>query len=169
MDILKDAAAASIYGSRGSNGVVLITTKRGAAGEPTSPSTRYVGTQSAARRLELLNATEYLEFFNESAFNDGYGENYYGELGVADSANADWQDAVLRSAPISSSELAVSGGDERLAYRLSGTWFDQEGIVRSPRAIAGSAADSTWISIPREGSRCARARVLVRPEQPGRG
>ena len=50
---------------------------------------------------------------------------------MADTVNADWQDAVLRSAPVSSSELAVSGGNEKLAYRVSGNWFDQEGIVRS--------------------------------------
>ena len=139
VDILKDAAASAIYGSRGSNGVVLITTKRGAAGRTNVTFNSFVGTQSAARRLELLNSTEYLEFFNESASNDGYGENYYGELGVADSVNADWQGAVLRSAPVSSSELAVSGGDQRLAYRISGNWFDQEGIVRASgyRRIGG--------------------------------
>jgi TonB-linked SusC/RagA family outer membrane protein len=131
VDILKDAAAAAIYGSRGSNGVVLITTKRGAAGRTNVTFNSFVGTQSAARQLELLNSTEYLEFFNESASTDGYGENYYGEIGVADSVNADWQAAVLRSAPVSSSELAVSGGNERLAYRVSGSWFDQEGIVRA--------------------------------------
>jgi TonB-linked SusC/RagA family outer membrane protein len=139
VDILKDAAAAAIYGSRGSNGVVLITTKRGAVGRTNVTFNSFVGTQSAARRLELLNSTEYLEFFNESASNDGYGENYYGEIGVADSVSADWQEAVLRSAPVSSSELAVSGGDQRLAYRISGNWFDQEGIVRASgyRRIGG--------------------------------
>jgi TonB-linked SusC/RagA family outer membrane protein len=131
VDVLKDAAATAIYGSRGSNGVVLITTKRGAVGGTSVTLNSYVGTQSASRRLELLNSREYLEFFNESASNDGYGANYYGEIGVADSVNTDWQDAVLRSAPVSSSELAVSGGDQRLQYRISGTWFDQEGIVRS--------------------------------------
>ena len=131
VDILKDAAAAAIYGSRGSNGVVMITTKRGMAGRTNVTFNSYIGTQSASRRLELLSATEYLEFFNESAVNDGYGEDFYGVVGVADSANADWQDAVLRSAPVSSSELAVSGGNEKLAYRVSGNWFDQEGIVRS--------------------------------------
>ena len=131
VDILKDAAAAAIYGSRGSNGVVMITTKRGMAGRTNVTFNSYIGTQSASRRLELLSATEYLEFFNESAVNDGYGEDFYGVVGVADSANADWQDAVLRSAPVSSSELAVSGGNEKLAYRVSGNWFNQEGIVRS--------------------------------------
>jgi TonB-linked SusC/RagA family outer membrane protein len=139
IDILKDAASSAIYGSRGSNGVVMITTKRGMAGRTNVTLNSFVGTQSASRRLELLNSTEYLELFNESAFNDGYGENYYGEIGVADSVNADWQDAVLRSAPISSTELAVSGGSEKFAYRLSGNWFDQEGIVRASgyRRIGG--------------------------------
>ncbi|HKT61541.1 MAG TPA: TonB-dependent receptor [Gemmatimonadales bacterium] len=129
VDVLKDAAASAIYGSRGSNGVVLITTKRGAAGRTTVNFNSYVGTQSASRRLGLLNSQQYLEYFNESALNDGYGENYYGVPGVDDQANANWQDGVLRSAPVSNAELAVSGGDERLRYRLSGTWFDQDGIV----------------------------------------
>ena len=114
VDVLKDAAAAAIYGSRGSNGVVMITTKRGTPGRTNVTFNSYVGTQSASRRLELMNSTEYLEFFNESATNDGYEENYYGEIGVADSVSADWQDAVLRSAPVSNAELAVSGGDDRL-------------------------------------------------------
>ncbi|HYC32454.1 MAG TPA: SusC/RagA family TonB-linked outer membrane protein, partial [Gemmatimonadales bacterium] len=129
IDVLKDAAAAAIYGSRGSNGVVLITTKRGAPGRTSVEFNSFVGTQSAARRLPLLNARQYLEFFNESAVNDGYGENYYGVPGVDDQVASDWQDGVLRSAPVSNAELAVSGGDERLRYRLSGTWFDQNGIV----------------------------------------
>jgi TonB-linked SusC/RagA family outer membrane protein len=129
MDVLKDAAATAIYGSRGSNGVVLITTKRGQAGRTTVNFNSYIGTQSASRRLPLLNSQQYLEFFNESAVNDGYGEDYYGVAGVNDLANANWQDGVLRSAPVSNAELAVSGGDERLRYRLSGTWFDQNGIV----------------------------------------
>ena len=106
VDVLKDAAAAAIYGSRGSNGVVMITTKRGTPGRTNVTFNSYVGTQSASRRLELMNSAEYVEFFNESASNDGYGENYYGELGVADSVSADWQDAVLRSAPVSNAELA---------------------------------------------------------------
>ncbi|HEY8258817.1 MAG TPA: TonB-dependent receptor [Gemmatimonadales bacterium] len=129
VDILKDAAASAIYGSRGSNGVVVITTKRGVEGKPTVTFNSYVGTQSAAKRLDLLNSTEYLELFNESATNDGYDPDFYGQIGVADSISVDWQDAALRSAPVSSAELALSGGDERLRYRIGGTWFDQSGIV----------------------------------------
>jgi TonB-linked SusC/RagA family outer membrane protein len=129
VDVLKDAAAASIYGSRGSNGVVLITTKRGGEGRTNVTFNSYIGTQSAASSLDMLNATEYLDYMNTAAANDGYGDDYFGTIGVADSVNTDWQDAVLRTAPVSNAELAVSGGDQRLRYRLSGTWFDQDGIV----------------------------------------
>jgi TonB-linked SusC/RagA family outer membrane protein len=129
MDILKDAAASAIYGSRGSNGVIQITTKRGQIGRSQLTLNSFVGTQSASRRLELLNSTQYLEFFNESAENDGYGPDFYGVIGVDDQVNTDWQSEVLRRAPIGNTELAVSGGDERIRYRVSGSWFDQTGIV----------------------------------------
>ena len=108
VDILKDAAATAIYGSRGSNGVVIITTKRGVEGKATVTFNSYVGTQSASKRLDLLNSSEYLEIFSESALNDGYDladpdddldHNFFGEPGVADSLNTDWQSAILRSAP----------------------------------------------------------------------
>ncbi|HYW14058.1 MAG TPA: SusC/RagA family TonB-linked outer membrane protein, partial [Longimicrobium sp.] len=129
IDVLKDAAATAIYGSRGSNGVVVVTTRRGRSGRPTATFSASAGTQTAARRLDLLDATEYLEFFNESATNDGYDEDYYGVIGVDDRVNTDWQDEVLRSAPVQNYELGLSGGDERVRYYVAGTWFDQEGIV----------------------------------------
>lgn len=129
IDVLKDAAAASIYGSRGSNGVVLITTKRGQSGRATVTFNSYYGTQSASKKLSLLNATQYITYMNEAAENDGYGPDYFGAVGVADSINTDWQDQTFRSAPISGVELAVAGGDDRIRYRVAGTWFDQKGIV----------------------------------------
>ncbi len=129
IDVLKDAAATSIYGSRGSNGVVLITTKRGREGRTGVTFNSYVGSQSAPKRIDLLNSTEYLDYMNAAAANDGYGTDYFGTPGVSDSLNSDWQSAVLRAAPVSSAELAVAGGDQRVQYRLSGTWFDQNGIV----------------------------------------
>ncbi|HEX6040030.1 TonB-dependent receptor [Longimicrobium sp.] len=129
IDVLKDAAATAIYGSRGSNGVIVVTTRRGRAGRPRATFSASAGTQEAARRLDLLSATEYLEFFNESAVNDGYDEDYYGVIGVDDRVSTDWQDEVLRTAPVQSYELGLSGGDERVRYYVGGTWFDQEGIV----------------------------------------
>lgn len=129
IDILKDAAGAAIYGSRGSNGVVLITTKRGVAGRTQATISTYLGTQAVSKRLELLSSAQYLEYFNEAAENDGYGADYFGVAGVDDQVNTDWQDAVLQRAAISNTELGLTGGDERMRYRLAGSYFDQNGIV----------------------------------------
>ncbi len=129
IDVLKDAGAAAIYGSRGSNGVVMITTKRGQPGRSLVSLNAYWGTQAASRRLPLMNSQQYLNFFNEAAANDGYGADYFGVAGVDDQVNTDWQAAVLRRASIGNTELAVSGGDERIRYRMSGSYFDQNGIV----------------------------------------
>ncbi|MEO8637139.1 MAG: TonB-dependent receptor [Gemmatimonadales bacterium] len=129
IDVLKDAAANAIYGSRGSNGVVMITTKRGKSGKALVSFNASTGTQRASRRLPLMNATQYLTYFNEAAANDGYGPDYFGVVGVDDQSGSDWQDAVLRSAPVTNAEMAVSGGNERVRYRASGNYFDQNGIV----------------------------------------
>ena len=138
IDVLKDAAAASIYGSRGSNGVVLITTKRGQEGRGTVTVNSYYGTQSPAKRLKLLNGPQYLEYMREAAANDGYDPD---DWFPATGANTDWQDQVMRSAPISGVELAAAGGTDRIRYRVSGSWFDQRGIVLTSgyRRIGGRA------------------------------
>ncbi|MEO8138201.1 MAG: SusC/RagA family TonB-linked outer membrane protein, partial [Gemmatimonadota bacterium] len=126
IDVLKDAASASIYGSRGSNGVVLITTKRGKAGESSISFDSYYGTQKASKKLGLLNGAQYLTYMREGATNDGYDPN---DFFPTTGANTDWQGAVFRSAPIVSSELSAQGGTDKIKYRASGTLFDQRGIV----------------------------------------
>lgn len=129
IDVLKDAAANAIYGSRGSNGVVMITTKRGKSGKPVVSFNASTGTQKASKRLPLMNAKQYLAYFNEAAENDGYGPDYFGVVGVDDQHGTDWQDAVLRSAPVTNADMAVSGGTDKVRYRASGSFFDQNGIV----------------------------------------
>ncbi|HEX5580620.1 MAG TPA: TonB-dependent receptor plug domain-containing protein, partial [Gemmatimonadaceae bacterium] len=130
IDVLKDAAATAIYGSRGSNGVILITTKRGAEGRTRFSFSSYVGSQQAERRLGLLNAQQYVELLNEGAKNDGYGpEDYDFEPGVDDAVSYDWQDAIFRKATVSDATLSVSGGTDRLKFFVSGSNFDQRGIV----------------------------------------
>ncbi|MGH7477187.1 MAG: SusC/RagA family TonB-linked outer membrane protein [Longimicrobiales bacterium] len=134
LDILKDASAAAIYGSRGSNGVIMIRTKRGATGAPRITLNTYAGYQEAAKRLDLLNAAEFLEFFNAGAEFDGYGAGFFDEdfnTGV----DTDWQEAVLRTAPVTNTQVSINGGTDRFKYYVSGTYFDQEGI------IIGSAYD----------------------------
>jgi len=130
IDVLKDAAAAAIYGSRGSNGVVIITTKRGAAGNTRFAFNSYVGTQKVEKTIGLLNAQQYVELYNESAKNDDYDpEDYPFVAGVDDVNSYDWQGAVFRRSPVSDVNLSMSGGNERLRFYLSGSNFDQEGIV----------------------------------------
>lgn len=130
IDILKDAAASAIYGSRGSNGVVMITTKRGQEGNPKLSFSAYYGRQDNPKKYALVNAQQYVELYNESAKNDGYDpEDYPFVPGEDDAASFDWQDAIFRDAPISDIQLGLSGGGERTRYYLSASRFDQEGIV----------------------------------------
>lgn len=129
IDVLKDAAATSIYGSRGSNGVVIITTKRGDAGPARVNFNVSTGVQSLPKQLSMMNSTQYLTYMNEAAARDGYGTDYFGVVGVDDAINTNWQDAVFRTAPVSNIDAAVSGGSDRLRYRVSGNYFDQDGIT----------------------------------------
>lgn len=150
IDILKDAAAAAIYGSRGSNGVIIVTTKRGRAGAggPNINFNMYAGVQELARKLDLLNAAEYIEYLNEAATNDGYDpiivprdqfdpdlHDFYYDPGV----DTDWQDLIFRRAPVMNMQLSASGGSDRLRYYISGTYFDLQGIARGSGYDRGSA------------------------------
>ncbi|MBL0939306.1 MAG: TonB-dependent receptor [Gemmatimonadaceae bacterium] len=127
IDVLKDAAAAAIYGSRGSNGVVLITTKRGAGGNKFRFNiTSSMGTQSVEKKLDLLNATQYVTLMNEGRANQAQTPLF---PAGTDSINTDWQDAVFRSAPMSDVQLSVSGGTDRLRMFLSGANVAQQGVV----------------------------------------
>jgi TonB-linked SusC/RagA family outer membrane protein len=125
--ILKDAAATAIYGSRGSNGVVVLTTKRGRAGRPTFTVNAYTGTQEVERTIPLLDAQQYVEFMNEARVNDGRAPLFDPDTDIL--ANTNWQDAIYRGAPVSTLELSAAGGDARTRYLVSGSVFDQEGIV----------------------------------------
>jgi TonB-linked SusC/RagA family outer membrane protein len=127
IDILKDASAAAIYGSRGSNGVVLITTHRGRAGDTRINWSVYGGWQEAERQLDLLSAGQYVEFMNEAQTNEGGTPALI--PGVADRVNTNWQEAVLRRAPVANYHLGISGGVNKLRYYVSGSLFDQQGIV----------------------------------------
>lgn len=130
IDILKDAAATAIYGSRGSNGVVLVTTRRGQAGATQFTLNAYTGWQRVERRMDMLNAQQYVEIFNESAENDGRAPNRWPfEAGVDDAQSFDWQDAIFRQAPVRDVQAGISGGTDRVRYLLSASLFDQEGVV----------------------------------------
>lgn len=128
IDILKDAAAAAIYGSRASNGVVMITTRRGRAGPARFTFNTYFGQQEILRKIDLMSSKEYVEYMNEAATNDGYDAFF--TPGVDDTVETDWQTAVLRTAPVVDHNLSVDGGGDRFRYLLSTSFFDQQGIIR---------------------------------------
>ena len=130
VDVLKDAAAAAIYGSRGSNGVIMVTTKRGQAGRSRLTYSTYAGSQSVPQsdRWQMMNGQEYMEYMNEAAENDGYGALYFGDPATV-GPGTDWQSEVLRSAPVTNATIGISGGSDRIQYFISGSQFDQRGVA----------------------------------------
>jgi TonB-linked SusC/RagA family outer membrane protein len=126
IDVLKDAAATAIYGSRGSNGVILVTTKRGTLGSNQFSFSGYRGTQQVEKKVDMLNAQQYVELMNEGAVNDGRAPRFGPGT---DSIDTDWQDYVFRAAPVTNGQVALSGGVERIRYYASLGAFDQRGIV----------------------------------------
>ena len=127
MEILKDASATAIYGARGANGVVIITTKRAATGESQLNFEFYTGWQDLIRKIPLLNGTQYAELANEAFIQDGRSAPFSNpeELGEG----TDWQDAIYRTAPISNYQLTFSKGTDKTRFAITGNYFKQEGIV----------------------------------------
>ncbi len=138
IEILKDASATAIYGSRGANGVVIITTKRGKVGAPKIDINSYYGLQTVTNTVDMLSSREYLLLMDDAARQDNralgtdYAENYVSDTWGYDPddpelRNTDWYDAIFRTAPIQSHDISVSGGNERTQYFTSLSYFDQEG------------------------------------------
>ncbi|MBE0655770.1 MAG: TonB-dependent receptor, partial [Bacteroidales bacterium] len=129
ISILKDASATAIYGARGSNGVVLITTKMGKLNENRINFNASYGLQKVIRKVDLLNASEFMEMKNNASINDG-GLPLYSQEAIENPAvDTDWLDQIFQTAPIQNYDLSFSGGNEKSKYYLSGSYFDQEGIV----------------------------------------
>lgn len=134
IEILKDASATAIYGSRGSNGVVMVTTKRGKSGQSKINYESYYGVQSVRRTIPLLNSQQYAEFINEARVNSGGTPYFDGSapdkaLPSQISTNTNWQDQVLQTAPIQQHQLMLSGGEAKTKFAVSGNIFDQKGII----------------------------------------
>ncbi|MFC2186771.1 SusC/RagA family TonB-linked outer membrane protein [Fulvivirgaceae bacterium LMO-SS25] len=126
IEILKDASATAIYGARAANGVVLITTKRGDNSKAKISIGSYYGTQSAWRKPDLVDGPTYEMLRNEAAVNNG-GSPIYANPDQAVSTN--FADLVFRDAPISNTDISISGGDPKVQYLVSASSFNQEGIV----------------------------------------
>ena len=128
VNVLKDASAAAIYGARAANGVIIITTKRGEAGEPQINVNVFGGVQSATNTLDLLNAQQYQQVRNQVADNAGV-PRIPNLDGTTLTTNTDWQDAVLQTGSIQSYEISASGGGTNTTYYTSLRHYDEGGIV----------------------------------------
>ncbi|UKJ07777.1 TonB-dependent receptor [Solitalea lacus] len=119
MDVLKDASATAIYGSRGANGVILITTKKGKSGKGVLTYSGSTSISELPKQLDLLNAEEFLAFRTEKGLTGGdYG------------ANTNWQSQIYRTARTQSHNLSYGGGNDKGSYRASLSYLDQEGIIK---------------------------------------
>ena len=158
VEILKDASSAAIYGSRASNGVVIITTKKGKAGASKVEFSYFTGTQTPTRKREFLNAQQYVDFFEQAAVGRGkidflndptafanVQEAIDARKAVVESrftrysagtddwktgkVNTNWQDQAFQKAPISQYDINITGGNEKTKVYASGQYLDQKGIL----------------------------------------
>ncbi len=152
IEVLKDASAAAIYGSRAANGVVLITTKRGKSGKTNISLNYQAGISNAARRVNFLNAKEYVDFFKMAAGNqdrrqnidpndpDSYTQSVigpggfldyysYGTYGTDKQGDYDWQDRAFSKGGIQQVDLQLNGGSDKTKFYLSGQFLDQKGTI----------------------------------------
>jgi TonB-linked SusC/RagA family outer membrane protein len=137
VDILKDASATAIYGARASNGVILITTKRGRPGANTVTVSAYHGSQAVRHRLSLLNSQQFAAYANAARVNGGQPA-LYTPAEMAALPNTDWQDAIFRTAPVSNFETSIAGGDNDTHYYVSGNLLRQDGVVLNTNLNRGS-------------------------------
>ncbi len=126
IEVLKDASAAAIYGSRGANGVIIITTKNGKKRENALISlSSYYGTQEVTKQIDMANATEFATLYNQLR-----GTDYYADP-AALGEGTNWQDEIFRSAPIGNVQVSANGGSDLFSYNLSANYFTQDGIVKN--------------------------------------
>jgi len=132
MEILKDASSTAMYGSRGSNGVVMISTRGARKNQPTSIGVDMgYSVQSITKKMKLLNPFQYASLYNEQAINDNMAPYFTQQQldSFSTMKGFDWQDLMLRSAPIYNGSVSVAGGNERTSFFFSGGIFSQQGII----------------------------------------
>ncbi|MBF9255710.1 TonB-dependent receptor [Pontibacter sp. 172403-2] len=138
VSVLKDAASSSIYGVRGANGVIVVTTKKGSTGKPAISYDGYFGIQTPTALPEFLGSPEYMQLLNEAQRNVGLNPTYSDEqIEIARNgsdpnyyANTDWMDAIYKDyAPQQSHNLSVSGGAENISYYLSYGYLKEGGLI----------------------------------------
>ncbi|RFM26624.1 SusC/RagA family TonB-linked outer membrane protein [Deminuibacter soli] len=137
MDILKDASASAIYGARGANGVVVVTTKKGRSGPVKFSFDGYTGLQTPRRKLKMTNASQYATLVEEAYSNDGvpvptsFKQELDDALAGKYGNGTNWQDEVFQNGLMQNYSLGLAGGNDINRFRLSGTYFSQDGIIKN--------------------------------------
>lgn len=131
IEILKDASATAIYGSRGANGVIIITTKEGQAGKLQVNYDVYGGIQDVDHKLDLLNGQEYANFINDIRSDRDQDPLFTPEQITNIGEGTDWQEEIFRPALVQNHQFSVSGGSEQTKFYTSLNYYDQEGVVIS--------------------------------------
>jgi len=159
MTVLKDASAAAIYGSRANNGVVLITTKKGVKGKTLISYHGQTGFQKATRLTKMVNTTDYITIYNEAATNDNAFliPSLQRPLMTPEDTegfdNVNYVSELLKTAPVNSHEISVSGGNESTNFMISASFFDQRGIIQNTGYTRGTARldlnteASKWLTV----------------------
>ncbi|MCB0674738.1 MAG: TonB-dependent receptor [Saprospiraceae bacterium] len=131
IEVLKDASATAIYGSRGANGVVIVSTNQGANHQARFNFSSYYASQQVVRQIDMVNGTEFATLANEVATNEGRKPLFADpeKYGVG----TNWQDVIFQTAPIQNYQISANGGNDNVLYNISVNHFDQEGIVRGSR------------------------------------
>ncbi len=132
IQILKDAAACAIYGSRGGNGIVIVTTKRGQTdGKTRFNFTANAGIQQVAKRLDLLNRDQYLDYLRESFTNGNRAIPAALQVGAPELPDTDWQKEIFTTGVQQQYQLSAAGGTEKSRFYIAGGYFKQTGIVKN--------------------------------------
>ncbi|OFX35369.1 MAG: hypothetical protein A2W90_14880 [Bacteroidetes bacterium GWF2_42_66] len=139
VEILKDASATAIYGSRASNGVVMITTKRGKAGTNRIEYNFRYDISQLPKKINVLNTADYIAYSNEAYLNSGQDSTYKAAaIAKYMETNTNWQDLIYRTAFVNNHQLTFSGGEEKMKYAVALNYLNQEGIVKNSNFDRGS-------------------------------
>ncbi|WP_201984037.1 SusC/RagA family TonB-linked outer membrane protein [Hymenobacter rubidus] len=130
IQVLKDAAACAIYGSRGGNGILIVTTKRGVAGQTKFSANVYTGIQNVSKKIDLLDGPQYLEYLKEARTNGGGTIQPSLLADPSTYANTDWQNEIFQTGHQSNYQISASGGTEKSRFYIGGGYFKQTGIVK---------------------------------------
>lgn len=129
IEVLKDASATSIYGSRGANGVVLITTKRGKEGQTIVSLESSYSAQSISKKIDMLSGSDFARYLNKLDASQGGSPRYTDAQVNAFGKGTDWMDAISRTGSIWNNQLSVSGGSANARYAVMGNYIDNEGVI----------------------------------------